>query len=86
MNLKSVLLLKDDFVGHIVENDVTIHGLTVRMEQLMDKNKDFTVVYGAKVTSLLFFVIIFVVIVCCYCLYRYCFLLLPLLLVELLLL
>lgn len=44
--------LQDDFVGHIVENDVTIHGLTVRMDQLMDQNKNFSVIYGAKVHSI----------------------------------
>lgn len=40
---------QDEFVGHIVENDVTIHGLTVRMDQLENENKNFQVVYGAKV-------------------------------------
>ena len=44
-----VIFFKDSFVGHIVENDVTVHGLTVRMEQLMDQNKNFQVIYGAKV-------------------------------------
>jgi hypothetical protein len=43
-------MLQDSFVGHIVENDVTVHGLTVRMEQLMDLNKNFQVIYGAKVS------------------------------------
>jgi hypothetical protein len=50
------IALQDDFVGHIVENDVTIHGLTVRMDQLMDQNKNFSVIYGAKVHYS-----------CCYC-------------------
>jgi len=43
-------LFQDAFVGHIVENDVTIHGLTVRMDQLMEQNKNFQVIYDAKVT------------------------------------
>ncbi len=34
-----IFTFQDAFVGHIVENDVTIHGLTVRMDQLMEQNK-----------------------------------------------
>ena len=49
----AISMFQDSFVGHIVENDVTVHGLTVRMEQLMDQNKNFQVIYGAKVRFLI---------------------------------
>ena len=39
-------------MGHIVENDIAIHGLTVRMDQLEEENKNFKVVYSAKVNIL----------------------------------